>query len=454
MMYANFDSISQTANDFTKFHLKTASNDNLTPKFDPLTNEKNPLGKTSAEKFKESVKSADPKTNDPKVKEEEESKTKSAEQEKPVQNAEKSDDTGEVKEENEEEISTEELDEKPATNESTLENLLFLQNPTASPEENNVPNTDIEASEINSDSGIDQKQILAAEDEHDNLDMSTYTQETETETKWALKSKIDVDSVDTLTTDEAIVQNLPQENLHEKNTNARTDHQEQHATDFIAEDRSDTNDSVASQSEESEQTATTSVAEKSSNAKTLEVDTNISKKTDTAKSGYGINIGSTAAEGNRTSDINKAEDSRKFVDNLTKKSILNQTKASIIEGISRGKNSFEFQLNPKDLGTVKLSIDFTGNKGVKINIEASTNTAIEALRQETAAIENTVKELGFELNNGSLTFAFKEQARDQGDSHQNSFMSQTESNGGDFSKPYSMKQQINIVTNSSVDTLV
>ena len=257
MMYGNFDSISQTANDFTKFHLKTASNDNITPKFDPLTNEKNPLGKTSAEKFKESVKSSDPKTNDPKVKGKEQSKTKSAEQEKPVQNTEKSDDTKEVEESTDNDISTEETETEPSTNESTLENLLFLQNPTSSAEENHVPNTDIEETAVNSDSIEDQKPVLKVENERDHIDVSTYTQKTETETQEALKSKIDVDSGDTLNTDETIIPETPTKeiphdnNPSEQNTDPKPEHhQEQNTMNFVVENSRDTNETLDFQSED------------------------------------------------------------------------------------------------------------------------------------------------------------------------------------------------------------
>ena len=83
-----------------------------------------------------------------------------------------------------------------------------------------------------------------------------------------------------------------------------------------------------------------------------------------------------------------------------------------------------------------------------------TSNAIEAIRQETASIENTVKELGFELNNGSLTFSFKDQSKEQ-QNFENNFSHQNK-NQDDTLQPkiYKTKKYINILNNSNVDMIV
>lgn len=154
------------------------------------------------------------------------------------------------------------------------------------------------------------------------------------------------------------------------------------------------------------------------------------------------------------SENKNIESTQKLHNIEIQKSIANQTKTSIVECITKGQNSFEFQLNPKDLGTVKLTIDFLRDKSVKINIETTTSNAIDAIRQETISIENTVKELGFELNNGSLTFSFKDQSKEQ-QNFDNNFSQQTREQNDDIQpKVYQSKRYINIINNSNVDMIV
>lgn len=188
------------------------------------------------------------------------------------------------------------------------------------------------------------------------------------------------------------------------------------------------------------------------------------KKTDkiepSKKDEQSNNLNSTHASTTSTSatlDLNEnknIENTQKLNNIEIQKSIANQTKTSIVECITKGQNSFEFQLNPKDLGTVKLTIDFLRDKSIKINIETTTSNAIDAIRQETISIENTVKELGFELNNGSLTFSFKDQSKEQ-QNFDNNFSQQKREHNDDIQpKVYQSKKYINIINNSNVDMIV
>lgn len=188
------------------------------------------------------------------------------------------------------------------------------------------------------------------------------------------------------------------------------------------------------------------------------------KKTDkiepSKKDEQSNNLNSTHASTTSTSatlDLNEnknIENTQKLNNIEIQKSIANQTKTSIVECITKGQNSFEFQLNPKDLGTVKLTIDFLRDKSIKINIETTTSNAIDAIRQETISIENTVKELGFELNNGSLTFSFKDQSKEQ-QNFDNNFSQQKREQSDDIQpKVYQSKRYINIINNSNVDMIV
>jgi len=457
-MYSNFDSIQQTANDFTKLHFKSASNDHLSQKFDPITNDKNTWNKTSSEQFKESVKSSDVKTQEQKVKAKEDPKSQHTKQKENAQNTNKTDDSKQFQESTNKDDTTEETkNKKTFSTESTVENLLLIQNTSPPSETSLVSSANIDKNAINPETNINEKTLLNEEIDSFSID-SDVSHKAENSQLSSFEDYIEENSENILDSNETPEQHITEisdgKALTQHSTNAGMQQQKQNTQDFDYEDTVDMSNYSSSHSEEVEN-SNTPTTEKDSNTQNFNIEPHNPQKVNTQKSGDSINATNYTTETNQNTNMNRINDNHKFVDNIMKKSILNQTQSNIIEGISKGKNSFEFQLKPKDLGTIKLSIDFIQNKGIKINIEASTNTAIEALRQETATIENTVKELGFELNNGSLTFSFKEQTRDQNDSQYNSFQQHADNYSGDFAKLYeTTKQQINIVTNSSVNTLV
>ena len=246
-------------------------------------------------------------------------------------------------------------------------------------------------------------------------------------------------------------QNLPQNQLSQ-NLNQEHKHDNQNDPDSSNDINENSSDVSSMDTDINNNTQKSSVHELQAK-KTDKIE--ISKKDEQNNNLNAAHTSTTATSATLDLNENKNIENTQKLNNIEiQKSIANQTKTSIVECITKGQNSFEFQLNPKDLGTVKLTIDFLRDKSIKINIETTTSNAIDAIRQETISIENTVKELGFELNNGSLTFSFKDQSKEQ-QNFDNNFSQQKREHNDDIQpKVYQSKKYINIINNSNVDMIV
>ena len=110
----------------------------------------------------------------------------------------------------------------------------------------------------------------------------------------------------------------------------------------------------------------------------------------------------------------KAQTQNKMADVTSKdvykgmsKDIADQVKVNITKSAVKGLDKIDIQLKPEDLGTVEVKMQISKGK-LQAQIVASNQEAFEVLQKEVHVLEKAFEDAGFQLDEGSLSFSFKE----------------------------------------------
>lgn len=95
----------------------------------------------------------------------------------------------------------------------------------------------------------------------------------------------------------------------------------------------------------------------------------------------------------------------KNVQNFTlNEKIIDQTNKSVINCVKNGINNFELQLEPKNLGTINLSINFKNKHDIIVSFKVENDEVLKILKAESIKIQETISNLGFNISDNSLHF--------------------------------------------------
>ncbi|CDB39967.1 flagellar hook-length control protein [Azospirillum sp. CAG:260] len=97
------------------------------------------------------------------------------------------------------------------------------------------------------------------------------------------------------------------------------------------------------------------------------------------------------------------------------KEVVDQIKVNITKSAVKGVDKIEIQLKPEDLGHIEVKMQIGKDGKLQAHIVASRPETAEILQKEIGNLQKAFNEAGFQTDEGSLSFSF----RDDGQAGQN-----------------------------------
>ena len=97
----------------------------------------------------------------------------------------------------------------------------------------------------------------------------------------------------------------------------------------------------------------------------------------------------------------------------TAKEVVDQIKINITKSAVKGIDKIDIQLKPEDLGRIEVKMQIGKDGKLQAHIISSKPEVMEILQRDVSSLEKAFKDAGFETNNQSFTFSFKEQENNQ-----------------------------------------
>lgn len=92
-----------------------------------------------------------------------------------------------------------------------------------------------------------------------------------------------------------------------------------------------------------------------------------------------------------------------------------QVALQIMRAVPQGLDRFSVQLNPAELGSVEIQLDFAEDGHVSALITAERPETLDMLQRDSRALERTLNDTGLQLESGGLSFSLKQEQNQQGE---------------------------------------
>lgn len=102
------------------------------------------------------------------------------------------------------------------------------------------------------------------------------------------------------------------------------------------------------------------------------------------------------------------------------KEIADQVKVNITKSAVKGVDKIDIQLKPEDLGHIEIKMQIEKDGKLKAHIISSRPETMEILQKEVQNLEKAFNEAGFQTDDGSLSFSFREGNQTGQDGEKNS----------------------------------
>lgn len=90
------------------------------------------------------------------------------------------------------------------------------------------------------------------------------------------------------------------------------------------------------------------------------------------------------------------------------KEVVEQVKVNITKSAVKGVDSIEIRLKPEDLGNIEIKMQISKDGKLQAHIVASRSETVEILQKDIQSLEKAFNDAGFELEDGALSFSFRE----------------------------------------------
>lgn len=120
-----------------------------------------------------------------------------------------------------------------------------------------------------------------------------------------------------------------------------------------------------------------------------------------AQSGEVVNQGKLAAANDDKTSF------REVYKGLSRETI-DQIKVNITKSAVKGVDKIQIQLNPEDLGSIEVKMQIGKDGKLQAHIISGRPETMDVLQKEIASLEKAFSDAGFQMDEGSLSFSFRE----------------------------------------------
>ncbi|MBO5443357.1 MAG: flagellar hook-length control protein FliK [Alphaproteobacteria bacterium] len=129
-----------------------------------------------------------------------------------------------------------------------------------------------------------------------------------------------------------------------------------------------------------------------------------------AQSGEVVNQGKLAAANDDKTSF------REVYKGLSRETI-DQIKVNITKSAVKGVDKIQIQLKPEDLGSIEVKMQIGKDGKLQAHIISGRPETMDVLQKEIASLEKAFSDAGFQMDEGSLSFSFRESNSQNGQGH-------------------------------------
>lgn len=121
-------------------------------------------------------------------------------------------------------------------------------------------------------------------------------------------------------------------------------------------------------------------------------------------------LGAAAAAGNTRAEAKSQAGETSFRDIYKgmSKEVVDQVKVNITKSAVKGVDNIEIKLKPQDLGQIEIKMQISKDGKLQAHIVSSRPETMEILQKEVQNLEKAFQDAGFQTDEGSLSFSFRE----------------------------------------------
>ena len=90
------------------------------------------------------------------------------------------------------------------------------------------------------------------------------------------------------------------------------------------------------------------------------------------------------------------------------KEVVEQVKVNITKSAIKGVDNIDIRLKPEELGSIEIKMQISKDGKLQAHIVASRPETVEILQKEVQSLEKAFNDAGFEMEDGALSFSFRE----------------------------------------------
>jgi flagellar hook-length control protein FliK len=92
---------------------------------------------------------------------------------------------------------------------------------------------------------------------------------------------------------------------------------------------------------------------------------------------------------------------------------LDDVGATIVRHVKAGETSFSVRLDPAELGKVDVKVDFSADGSARAHLVVERRDTFDALSRDQRHIEQTLRDAGFEVKDGSVSMSMRQDGGQQ-----------------------------------------